>query len=215
MGGGAAEEFPPSTSQAASACDFSEFSLRWPSAHRRHGDPFPMPRLGRPTAVSALTRRTDSAIASLNRLAATVFDEAKTEDLKLTSVQTWMLNDLRRRVQSYGECPSDLSEHQALADLMSNANLYDQEALNIADYDIGEIKILQRRLAPFEAKELAPPEARAYLENFSSLVERPGQEMDSLRVSGDLVKPHWDERLRNSLRSCDMSCTKNFISVAC
>ena len=37
-----------------------------------------------------------------------------------------------------------------MSDLTSNANLYNQEALNVADSDINEIKILQRKLTPFE-----------------------------------------------------------------
>lgn len=197
-GGGAAGRNPTSSNQAATARLFPEFDARWPSTHRRHGDPYPLPRLSRPEAASPLSRRVDSALGALNQLATAVFDKANPEDLPLTSVQTWMMHDLHRRVQNYGECPNDMSELEAISDLTSKANLYEQEALNIADYDIGEIKILQRRLTPFEAKDLAPPEALTYLENFTSLVERSGHELDLLRTSGDLVKPHWDERLRNS-----------------
>eukprot|EP00435_Cladocopium_sp_Y103_P061503 s490_g23.t1 len=197
-GGGAAGNFSSISSKAADACVFPEFDLRWRTAHRKHGEPFPLPRVGRPTAVSPLTRRVDSAFGALNQLAAAVFDKADSEDLRLTAVQAWMMNDLQRRIQNYGECPADLNEHKAISDLTSNANLYDQEALNIADYDINEIKILQRRLTPFEARELAPPEAQSFLNNFSMLVERPGHELEGLRNSGELVKPHWDERLRCS-----------------
>ena len=55
------------------ACSFPEFDLRWQSVHRRHGDPFPLPRLGRPDAASMLTRRVDPAFGALNQLAAAVF----------------------------------------------------------------------------------------------------------------------------------------------
>ena len=142
-----------------------------------------------------LTRRVDSAFGALNQLAAAVFDKAKTEKLDLTAVQTWMMRDLQRKVKAYGECPADLNEVRAMSDLTSNANLYNQEALNVADSDINEIKILQRKLTPFEAKDLAPPEACAFLNHFDLLVERPHHELEGLRNNGDIVKPHWDEKL--------------------
>jgi len=149
-------------------------------------------------AASQLTRRVDASYGALNHLAGAVFDMTKSQDLSLTFVQTWMMKDLFRRVKSYGERPVDLDENQALQDLTSNANLYNQEAMNIAEYDINEIKILQRRLTPLSAKELAPLEARSYLEHFESLVERSPQELEALRQADDLVKPHWDERLKQS-----------------
>ena len=145
-----------------------------------------------------LTRRVNSAFGALNQLAAAVFDRAKTEKLDLTAVQTWMMRDLQRKVKAYGECPADLNEVRAMSDLTSNANLYNQEALNVADYDINEIKILQRKLTPFEAKDLAPPEACAFLNHFDLLVERPNHELEGLRSNGDIVGPHWDEKLRAS-----------------
>ena len=198
LGGGAAGMNSTTSDKADFACFFPEFDLRWRSAHRRHGDPYPLPRVGRPNAVSLLTRRVDSAFGALNQLAAAAFEKADNEELRLTAVQSWMMTDLHRRVQAYGECPADLNEVKALADLTSNANLYNQEALNIADYNIDEIKILQRKLTPYEAKDLAPPEACTFLKHFDLLVERPCHEIEGLRTSGDLVKPHWDEKLRNS-----------------
>ena len=49
---------------ADTACGFpnlDEFDQRVPSARRRHGDPFPLPRLGRPRDSEALARRVDAA----------------------------------------------------------------------------------------------------------------------------------------------------------
>ena len=74
----------------------------------------------------------------LNQLASAVFDRANSEDLQLTAVQSWMLEDLFRRVQSCGECPEGLNEHEAPRDLTSNANLYGQEAMNAAAYDMNQ-----------------------------------------------------------------------------
>ncbi len=194
----AGDQFLHHFDEAEFACPLHEFDVRWPSAHRRHGDPFPLPRHGRPMTASQLTRRVDASYGALNHLAAAVFDVTKSQDLPLTFVQTWMMKDLHRRVNAYGDKPVDLDENQALHDLTSNANLYNQEAMNIAEYDINEIKILQRRLTPLSAKELAPLEARSYLEHFELLVERSPQELEALRQTDELVKPHWDERLKQS-----------------
>ena len=90
-----------------------------------------------------LFQKVDSAFGVLNQLAAAVFDKAKTDKLDLTAVQTWVvMRDFQRKVKKYGGCPADLNEVRAMS-------------LNVADYDINEIKILQRKLTPFEAKDLA------------------------------------------------------------
>lgn len=44
------------------ACRWSEFSCRKPSDKRRHGDPFPLPRLGDQVKTDQPTRQLDSAI---------------------------------------------------------------------------------------------------------------------------------------------------------
>ena len=195
---GAAGAEGPSTSLTADACFFDQFDRRWPSAHRRHGDPFPLPRLSRPTVTSMPTRQVDAAFRSLNTLAMADFQRTASSGLPLTAVQSWMMDDLYRRVLSYGSRPEDLNEDEALRDLTSQANLYNQEANNIAVFNIDEIKILQRKLTPYAASDLAPLEARSYLDNFDVLVERPGHELEELRQRGELVKPHWDEQLRDS-----------------
>ena len=164
-----------------------EFDRRCRSVHRRHGDPFPLPRVGKPNFVEPLTRRLDAACGALNSLASAAFDMTHHEDLRLTHVQLWMLEDLKRRIANYGEVPSDFNEEVALTDLQCNANLYTQEAKHIAKLDPNQIKILSRSLDPIPAVELAPPSAKLYLEHFDTLVERTWQEMELLRDSGQLL----------------------------
>ena len=61
---------PPDSEDVADA--WFEFSVRRPSPHRRHGDPFPLPRLGKQSAGSqhhlSPTRMIDRAVKSLNQL---------------------------------------------------------------------------------------------------------------------------------------------------
>ena len=63
------------------------------------------------------------------------------------------------------------------------------------------MKILSRKLDPIPAQEVASPSARMYLEHFESLVERPVQELEALRNSQTLVNPHWDIKLKTSLKA--------------
>ena len=180
---------------------FSEFNCRVPSVHRRHGDPFPLPRLGQPTAAGLLSRRLDGAAGALNTLSGAFLNRTESADLKLTAVQKRMMSDLQRRISNYGERPPDMEDENALGELLQNANLYVQEANNVASFDPNEVKILSRKLDPIPAQEVASPVARMYLEHFDCLVERPVQELEALRDSQTLVTPHWDVKLKNSLKA--------------
>ena len=201
----------PIDSQVDSAWRWNEFSCRTRSVHRRHGDGFPLPRLGKPMEADPLKRRLDGAFMSLNGLASAVFDKTVDPDLPLTRVQLWMMEDLRRRVSNYGERPEDLNEERSLKELGCGANLYTQEANHVADFDMEQIKILSRRLEPIPAADVSPPEVRAVLDGFEHMVERSVQEMEAMRSSGDLVVPHWDPKLKAS-RSKRMSLYKRLHS---
>ena len=190
---------------SASACTWSEFSDRAPSLGRKHGDPFPLPRLPPGFACEdrgrfRQLRRVDNCLRSLNTLAvanqtAANFDCAP---LPLTSVQTWVMNDVAPRVALYGECPPEITEEAALAELHQRANLYQQEAGQLAPCDLSKVKILNRQLQPHDAWDLAPPEVRGYLDHSDELIVRPLVEQEALRDSGVLNEPYWDPRLRHS-----------------
>ena len=194
----------------ADICKWSEFDSRSPSVHRRHGDPFPLPRVGKPRQATELIQRLDDACGALNSLASTDFYKTDNNRLSLTRVQLQMMDSLFDRVSSYGPKPSGLDEEASLRDLRCGANLYTQEAVNIADFDAEEMKILNRQLTPTSASELAPPEVRVYLDNFSTMVERTDEEREALRTTGSLVEPHWDPRLRHDRGSRDILYQKLF-----
>ena len=123
-----------------------------PPKHRRHGDPFPLPRLstekGGDFSYTKLHRRVDAALRSLNNLAATSTVPISSSPPPLTSVQDWMLGDVWRRVAQYGEMPSTVSEAKAPGNLNKRAHLYSQEANHLVGTDLEKIKILRRRLSP-------------------------------------------------------------------
>ena len=194
LAGGSAGDIPTTGFQADDACRWKEFNCRQASDHRKHGDPFPMPRLGKPMLARPLSRRLDAALGSLNRLSSAVFEKTDNPGLPLTLVQSWMMDDLERRVTAYGEKPPDLDEEACLREL--SANLYTQEANHVVQLDANEIKILGRQLQPLSALDLAPPHAKCVLDDFASSVERPTFELESLRSNGKLVEPHWDPALK-------------------
>ena len=107
-----------------------------------------------------------------------------------------MMQDIARRVESYGGRPDNLDEEAALRDMRDKANLYGQEDKNVVPMCLDRIKILQRSLDPIPAMELASPEAGAFLRGFETMIERPAEELEALRSSGGLVEPYWDAGLR-------------------
>eukprot|EP00438_Fugacium_kawagutii_P017186 Skav215700 [mRNA] locus=scaffold3538:124321:127815:+ [translate_table: standard] len=188
----------PSLSPGVTAYRWSEFECRKPSDKRKHGDPFPLPRLGDQVKADPPTRLLDSACGALNNLAMASFDKTtSSSSTPLTFVQLGMMDDLSRRVRAYGTRPDGLDDETALRDFGCNANLYMQEARNIVDLDADQIKILSRKLQPISARELAPPAIQVYLDRFTDLVERPPQELEQLREHEELVEPHWDPRLKH------------------
>ena len=181
------------------------FELRSKSIHRKHGDPFPLPRLregalaGEDLEFTSLPRRMDECLRCLNELAAVPFHSTNSEDrYPLTDVQKWIFSDLARRVREHGGPPTDLDGPGALKELCSEESLYSQEAAHLADFDSKKVKILHRSLKPTDAEDLLPPESRHYLDHFQELIERPQREVESLASSGEFPQPYWDPSLKRS-----------------
>ena len=51
------------------------------------------------------------------------------------------MEDIWRRVESYGECPAVLTEAEAVQDLAQRSYLYSQEASPLVATDLDKIKI--------------------------------------------------------------------------
>lgn len=93
----ATRTFGPSDSGGV-ADAWCEFDVRRPSLHRRHGNPFPLPRIGQQSALSqhflSPSRMIDRAAKSLNKLASSgaIFSETSSSSLPLTDVQRWVMD---------------------------------------------------------------------------------------------------------------------------
>ena len=179
---------------------WNEFGLRFRSKDRKHGEPFPLPRLSKSAAggsgsSQALKRRVDGAVKVLNDLASASFDTAPCS-LPLTQSQTWIMDDVWRRIAQFGERPPDLDEDEALRELASRANLYTGEAAHLADFDMDKIKILRRRRPVLPAYDLLPPHGQVYLDYFAELIEKTSTELASDLEHEDPIEPYWDPRLK-------------------
>lgn len=189
------------------------------SRDRKHGDPFPLPRLDKDFAftedfnfdlrgLSSLhLQLVNEAIRSANGLAG-VCMRAKHSALSFpaasrkrpTSVQVTMINDLVARILEVGPPPEGLREDDALKELAGASYLY-EEANNLAKYDPEKIKIFKRRLHPLEARSLCSKDVEAQLKHFQHFVERSEEEILAAYPEGLGVEPYWDPQLKKSLRN--------------
>ena len=180
------------------------------SRDRKHGDPFPLPRLDKDFAfaedfnfdlrgLSSLhLQLVNEAIRSANGLAG-VCMRAKHSALSFpaasrkrpTSVQVTMINDLVARILEVGPPPEGLREDDALKELAGASYLY-EEANNLAKYDPEKIKIFKRRLHPLEARSLCSKDVEAQLKHFQHFVERSEEEILAAYPEGLGVEPYWD-----------------------
>ena len=181
-------------------CRGQQPGLRIRTGNMKHGEPFPLPRLSRRSSVGsgpvqALKRRVDGAIKVLNDLASAPFDTAPC-DIPLTQSQTWMMNDVTRRVATFGEPPSGIDEETAIRELAAKANLYMEEAAHLANFDMDKIKVLHRRRPVLPAHGLLPPHARVYLDHFAELIEKSPGELEAETEVNDPIEPYWDPRLK-------------------
>ena len=119
------------------------------------------------TPLHELRRRVDQSVKSLNGLATVPFSAA-TSDLPLTSVQTWIMDDLWRRVSRHGE-PPQIDSNEALREMANRSNLYGQEAAHLVATDLDKIKILKRRLKTTPVQQLLPPEVACYVKHFKDM----------------------------------------------
>lgn len=165
------------------------------SRDRKHGDPFPLPRLHKEFAhaddfnfdLQGLSLRhlqlVNEAVRSANALAGACMkaDRSAPEfpaypSKRLTAVQVSIINDLVARVSTVGQPPEGLREDDALKELAGASYLY-EEANHLAQYDAEKIKIFKRTLRPLEARSLCSKDVEAQLKLFRQFIERSEEEI--------------------------------------
>ncbi|CAK0863104.1 unnamed protein product, partial [Prorocentrum cordatum] len=179
------------------------------SRDRRHGDPFPLPcdPAGLGTACDAARlRQVFDSVRALNQLPAANLNSrrARGHDLppeghfRATAVQRWMLQNVARRVEAYGACPTDLTEESSLAEILDSRDHYGMEPKSLASFDFDKVKILHRKVHVRPIRRELPPAALGYIRHASDLIERDEAELEKDRAEGQGFSPHWEPRLRRS-----------------
>ncbi|CAK0853410.1 unnamed protein product, partial [Prorocentrum cordatum] len=179
------------------------------SRDRRHGDPFPLPcdpaGLGAACDAARLRQVFDSvraldqlAAANLNSRRAQGHDLPPEGHLRPTAVQRWVLQNVARRVEAYGACPTDLTEESSLAEILDSRDHCGMEPKNLASFDFDKVKILHRKVHVRPIRRELPPAALGYIRHASDLIERGEAELEKDRAEGEGFSPYWDPRLRRS-----------------
>ncbi|CAK0802975.1 unnamed protein product [Prorocentrum cordatum] len=117
------------------------------------------------------------AAANLNSLRAQRHDLPPEGHLRPAAVQRWMLQNVARRVEAYGDCPTDLTEESPLAESFDSRDHYGLEPKNLASFDFDKVKILHRRVHVWPIRRELPPAALGYLRHASDLIERDEAEL--------------------------------------
>eukprot|EP00971_Amphidinium_carterae_P085442 1690374-Amphidinium_carterae.2 len=117
----------------------------WPGGPWAHGELLPMPW---PIEQSLRKRRVAELVWVINRLAAA---SARDDGLLCrnspprghspTSCQSKSLAWLEQLVELFGECPHDLDPASALAEIVGSQCLYSEVPANLAEFDLGKLKI--------------------------------------------------------------------------
>lgn len=188
------------------------------SLDRCHGDPFPLPKILKDTAMhdpdvlrdEALlgmrARLVNEAVKSVNVLASATmnsrkamkFDRSPCPGRGPTLVQQAFLADMQARIDRVLEHEPDCTDDESLSSLLGTTNLYEQQANHLASFDVSKIKIFSRRLKPMDAADLCPSHVKQHLKHHHQFIEKTQEEIDHLAQEGDRVRPYWDPKLRDS-----------------
>lgn len=88
----------------------------------------------------------------------------------------------------------------ALADIAKSQDLYTQEPVNLAPFDMDKVRVAKGVLRPKPAAQLLPGEAAETFMNFKDWTLKAEAELEADRARQAFVRPVWDPKLRVSRR---------------
>ncbi|CAK0829777.1 unnamed protein product, partial [Prorocentrum cordatum] len=106
--------------------------------------------------------------------------------------------NVARRFEAHGDCPTDLTEESPLAEILDARDHCGMEPKNLASFDFDKVKFLHRRVHVRPTRRELPPAALGYLRHASDLIESDQAELEKDRAEGEGFSPHWDPALRRS-----------------
>ncbi|CAK0896962.1 unnamed protein product [Prorocentrum cordatum] len=96
----------------------------------------------------------------------------------------WVLQNVARRVEAIGACPTDLAEESSLAAILGSRDHCSMGPENLASFDYDKIKILRGRVHVRPIRRELPPAALGYLRRASDLIEKDEAELEGTFGSG-------------------------------
>ena len=200
--------------------------LRRGAGHREHGGTFPLPlteimpiravcalarylqqRLGRKRAQQRLFREIVIALNSLSNSACRVLRDkpesvlgSSASPLPPTGSQSSVLRRVRDKVISGGPPPVELTEQEALTELLHRQDLYALQPLHLADYDLDKLRVIKGGVLPKDVVDLVSTSFAEVLLHPCSSMLRSSAELLHLDESEGPITPYWDPTLRRDER---------------
>lgn len=95
-----------------------------------------------------------------------------------SKTQQRVLEDLKRRVAGYGDRPEGMTPDVAMAAVAKSKDMYNQEPVNVAPFDIDLVRVAKGPLRP-KAASLLPPRAAEVFRNFRTEILKDEAELES------------------------------------
>ncbi|CAK0861131.1 unnamed protein product, partial [Prorocentrum cordatum] len=175
-------------------------------AGRAHGDPFPLPLLGRSTPrevlplslSSGVRRRCNQAIMALNDLDAPLAAARRLASvLPANAAQASVLQRVHQRVAAFGD-PIGVDGDDALCSLLKSKDVYSGRPTPVRPYEPRLLKVLDSGISPQPIRSLVPPWLLPLINEPEKHIFRSQAVLDSMVEAGELppIYPYWDANLR-------------------
>ena len=165
---------------------------------RSHGDIFPLPLDSLKEFVQQegvpRPQRAFWIGQTLNKLVLQGLENSHSSvlssSLPLTATQTCAASRIAQSLKLHGDCPEGLCVESSLQLMRGSLSPYDGIPSNLAPYEPGKLKILEKGTCPQHIVQFLPPEAAAVVKNFrTTIIKDPAPEIGSF-------SPYWDPGLR-------------------
>lgn len=166
---------------------------------RRHGDIFPLPLQSLKQRVEEhgvqQSQRAYWIGQTLNKLVMHDFansysTKVLSSSLPLTATQCNAADRIALSLNLHGDCPDGLDVESGLQALKGSTSSYEGIPSNLAPYEPGKLKILEKGTCPKHIGQFLPAEAASLVKRYrSSIVRHPAPSLESF-------SPYWDPGLR-------------------
>ena len=165
---------------------------------RAHGDPFPLPLLGRATPTGVLPgglpcgvrRRCNQAIMALNDLDAPLAAARRLASaLPANAAQASVLQRVHQRVAAFGE-PLGGDGDDALRSILKSKDIYSARPTPVRPYEARLLKVLDSGIRPLPIRSLVPDSLLPLIDHPERFIYRSQAVLDAMAEAGELAPVH-------------------------